>query len=237
MRRSMRLPRPATAIAVAVLSLTAAGCSHRAHESRPPPHAVNYEARHPIQFRQATRTATIEVGARSPGLGPVHAREIEGVARAFTTEGEGPLAINVPSGAPNEVSATRAAREIQSALHTHGIPERAITMRPYRADPSVAAPPIVLSYTHTRADVPHNCALNTNLDMDLENEQWPNFGCAGQRNLAAMVAHPNDLVTPRAQDRIDAARRYTVVERYRGGQDTTSEQRNAAAGSIAQVGR
>jgi pilus assembly protein CpaD len=52
-----------------------------------------------------------------------------------------------------------------------------------------------------------------------------------------MVAHPNDLVTPRAQDRIDAARRYTVVERYRQGQDTTTQVQNATGGAISQVGR
>jgi pilus assembly protein CpaD len=233
----MRLPRPIAGAALAVLALTAAGCGHRAHESRPPPHAASYEARHPIQFRQATRTATIEIGARSGNLGPVHAREIEGVARAFQAEGEGALSVGVPSGASNEVAATRAGREIAMALAAHGVPERAIVMRPYRADPAVAAPPVVLSYTHTRADVPHRCAVSTNLDMDFENEQWANFGCAAQRNMSAMAAHPNDLVTPRAQDRIDAARRYTVVERYRQGQDTATQVQNATGGAISQVGR
>ena len=33
-----------------------------------------------------------------------------------------------------------------------------------------------------------------------ENQQYYNFGCATQRNLAAMVANPADLVQPRAED-------------------------------------
>jgi type IV pilus biogenesis protein CpaD/CtpE len=50
----------------------------------------------------------------------------------------------------------------------------------------------------------------------LNRPNW-NHGCATQHNLAAIVANPNDLLHPRAEGQSDAARRQTVIARYRRG--------------------
>jgi len=50
----------------------------------------------------------------------------------------------------------------------------------------------------------------------LNRPNW-NHGCATQHNLAAIVADPNDLLRPRAETTLDAARRQTVIGRYRRG--------------------
>ena len=59
-----------------------------------------------------------------------------------------------------------------------------------------------------------------------ENKNYFNFGCASQQNLAAQIADPRDLLSPRGVDSIDAGRRTTVLDNYRRGEPTTT-----AAGS------
>jgi len=56
-----------------------------------------------------------------------------------------------------------------------------------------------------------------------ENKQYYNFGCATQRNLAAMVDNPADLVQPRGESPSYSARRSTVIDKYRKGQDPSGQ--------------
>lgn len=58
---------------------------------------------------------------------------------------------------------------------------------------------------------PADPALST-----MNHPHW-NHGCATQHNLAAIVANPNDLLTPRSEQQADAARRQTAIGRYRQG--------------------
>ena len=51
-----------------------------------------------------------------------------------------------------------------------------------------------------------------------ENRNYWNLGCASQRNLAAMVANPADLVQPRGEDPISTNRRSVVLDKYRKGE-------------------
>ena len=60
-------------------------------------------------------------------------------------------------------------------------------------------------------------------------------GCATQHNLAASVANPEDLVQPRAEQPSYAARRRTVMEKYRAGQDPSTTYPTATkASSVGQ---
>jgi pilus assembly protein CpaD len=71
-----------------------------------------------------------------------------------------------------------------------------------------------------------------------ENKNYWNLGCASQRNLAAMVANPADLVQPRGED-ADAykARRSVVLENYRKGDPTGTRYGTPNQGMITEVGR
>jgi pilus biogenesis lipoprotein CpaD len=60
----------------------------------------------------------------------------------------------------------------------------------------------------------HRAEFNRNY---FENQPVYNAGCATQRNLAAMVDNPADLVQPRAETPAYTMRRTTVVEKYRAG--------------------
>jgi pilus assembly protein CpaD len=65
------------------------------------------------------------------------------------------------------------------------------------------------------------------------------MGCATQRNLAAMVANPEDLVHPRGETPRPSERRDTVWGKYVAGQPTISKRdpsEHANASTISQVG-
>jgi pilus assembly protein CpaD len=60
-----------------------------------------------------------------------------------------------------------------------------------------------------------------------QNTPQPNFGCAVQQNVAAMVADPRDLIEPRGLGDSDAARRTTVVGKYEQGNTTAADKNKA----------
>jgi pilus assembly protein CpaD len=70
-----------------------------------------------------------------------------------------------------------------------------------------------------------------------ENRQFYNFGCANQRNLAAMVENPSDLVQPRGETPIYTGRRTTALEKYRRGESTATVYPDATKGKISEVGQ
>jgi type IV pilus biogenesis protein CpaD/CtpE len=49
------------------------------------------------------------------------------------------------------------------------------------------------------------------------------LGCLSERNLAAVVDRPSDLVTPRREGRRDAIRRETVLSAWRADAKTPAE--------------
>ena len=56
-----------------------------------------------------------------------------------------------------------------------------------------------------------------------ENQPYWNFGCASQRNLAAMVDNPADLVQPRGESPAYTARRSVAIDKYRKGENPSGD--------------
>ncbi|MFZ5672006.1 MAG: CpaD family pilus assembly lipoprotein [Pseudomonadota bacterium] len=68
-----------------------------------------------------------------------------------------------------------------------------------------------------------------------QNDQYENFGCFQQNNIAAMVANPQDLVRPRAQTPSDPMRRSKVIDQYRNGETTSAAQEDQQKVKISDV--
>jgi len=73
----------------------------------------------------------------------------------------------------------------------------------------------------------------SNLAINFENRPYYNFGCAVNANIAAMAADPRDLAGPRPMAPPDAARRQTVLDKYRAGDITSSAKDDQADGKIS----
>ena len=76
----------------------------------------------------------------------------------------------------------------------------------------------------------------TGLPPSMDNRPSWNHGCATQKNLAAMVANPEDLIQPRPETPPLAARRATAMDKYRKGEDPATVYQNSGDGKVSTVG-
>ena len=64
-----------------------------------------------------------------------------------------------------------------------------------------------------------------------------NLGCANQRNLAAMVDNPADLVQPRGETPAYTARRSVAIDKYRKGENPSGTYTGYDTGKISDLGK
>lgn len=174
------------------------------------------------------------VDPRDNGLNWSQLELIEALASEYKARGHGPFVISYPQNAGNADAALGAIADVRSELHGHGLDWRQIGGGAYEAG-GYAEAPIIFSFTRYRAIAP---ACENRWD-DVRNARpggrWGGFGCATEQNLAAMVADPRDLRTPRTFDDVDAARRQTVFDRWRQGESTTSERSAGESGAVSRA--
>lgn len=189
---------------------------------------TDYRQRHPIVIQEANRTTEVFVGSGRGGLTGAQRAEILGLAQDWLREGTGGIVIDVPVNTPNARVATDSLREIQAILNVAGVPPRGINVRNYRpTDPRLFAT-IRVNYPRIAADAgpcglwPEDIGSSIKNKGYLENRQYHNFGCSTQRNLAAMIDNPSDLVQPRSETPAMTARRNVAFAKYRKGEPTTT---------------
>ncbi len=185
---------------------------------------VDPSQRHPIMVSQQPATTSIRIPRGSHGLSPAQASQVAGFLGHYRNAGmrNSRLLIAVPSGSPNESAAVHAVGDMRRMMAEFGFSDTAVSIEPYPGgrDPNA---PIRLSYMRFVADGPACSDWSANLADDRRNLPYPNFGCAQQRNLAAQIANPADLLGPRTMTPSDAERRGLVLERYEKGRTTASE--------------
>lgn len=203
---------------------------------------ADYRQRHPIVLQEGDRTVEVFVGAKRGGLSPAQRADVLAFAQAWKSEGTSGVLLDVPAGTANARAAAESAHEIVAILGAAGLPGDGVATRPYRpADPGRMAP-IRLRYARIGASAgpcgiwPNDLAMSNNHNYRENVEYW-NLGCASQRNLAAMVVNPADLVQPRGETPIYAQRRTTVLDKYGQGAATSTTYPNADQGKISDVGK
>jgi pilus assembly protein CpaD len=202
----------------------------------------DYKLRHPIAVTEANQSIVVFVGHARGGLSGPQRVDIAGLAQSWVREGTGAIVADVPADPVYGRAAAASYREIRSILMARGVPSNAITERPYQAEYAGTLPTIKLSYPRIKA-VAGPCGLwpedlGPNIDDAGYNENRPyhNFGCATQRNLAAMVANPTDLVQPQPETPAYTMRRTKALEKYRDGESTTTNY-PVATGRISDFGQ
>jgi pilus assembly protein CpaD len=227
----------ATLLAVA-LSAALAGCVTEKEAATP----SDYRQRHAIAIKETNRIVEVFVGTSRGGLTPTQRAEVAGLAYVWRREATGGIIIDMPAGTRNERAAADTLREIRSVFNAVGVPAHSVSVRPYRPVDPVSLATIKLNYSKMSAEAgpcglwPHD--LGPSLDRTYnENRPYWNHGCATQRNLAAMVAEPADLVQPRSETASYTPRRTYVLEKYRAGQSPATIYPNAKEGKISNVGQ
>ena len=218
-----------------------AGCNNTYRAKEPYDVPNDYRKRHQIGLREGTRSVEVFIGNSRGSLNPTQRAEVLAFAQSWKTESTGGIVIDVPTGTPNQVAASEAVREINSLLATTGMPPRNVVTRRYQPENPALLPAIRLNYPRFMAEAgpcglwPADLGPGPELIYN-ENRPYWNLGCANQRNLAAMVANPTDLVQPRAEAPTWTSRRTTVLEKYRQGTSPETTYPNANNGTISDVG-
>jgi pilus assembly protein CpaD len=202
---------------------------------------TDYRMRHPITIKEADRTLELFIGSNRSALTPTQRAQVLAFAESWRHDATGGVIVSLPAGSTNERAAADSLREIQSILAASGVPPAGIVVRTYRAEQRNVAT-VRITYPKITAQAgpcglwPQDIGPSLNRDYT-ENQPYWNFGCATQRNLAAMVDNPSDLVQPRAETPIYTARRTTVVEKYRAGVSTATTYPSSDASKISDVGK
>lgn len=240
MNKSLTLARLLAAVSVAAML---AGCK----TTRPTEELVqsvpsDYRLRHPIAVREKVQSLTVFVGNSRGTLTPSQRAEVGALASAWREEATGGIVVEVPLGGANERAATSVSHEIRAVLTSSGVPGNAIEVRPSRVHDPVRLGTIRVNYPRMAAET-GPCGLWPNdIGPTYDPAYWSNkphwnHGCASQRNLAAQVADPADLVQPRAEGPVMASRRSTVLDKYRKGESPATQTPDANKGKISDLGQ
>ena len=204
---------------------------------------VDYRLRHPIAVQEADRSVVIFVGHARGGLSAPQRADVVGLAQIWLREGTGTIVVDVPVDTPNARAAADSFREIRSLLSATGVPARGITLRHYHPNDPRTLATIRLSYPRIAA-VAGPCGLwpedlGPSIDNGGYNDNKPyyNFGCANQRNMAAMIDNPSDLEQPRPETPAYMARRTVGFEKYRKGETTTTNYPEAEKAKLSDTGK
>jgi pilus assembly protein CpaD len=228
---------------VAGLAAALGACTHTDQVNTTASIPDDYRLRHPIAIQEANRTVNIFVGNARGGLSAAQRADVVGLASVWLREGTGAIIAEVPAGTSNARVAADSFREVRSLLMAAGVPARGIIVRHYHpADPRLFAT-IRLTYPRIAAVAgpcgvwPDDLGPSIKNKDYLDNRPYWNFGCASQRNLAAIVDNPADLVQPRSETVPYTARRNTVLDKYRKGESTATQYPDADKAKISTVGQ
>ncbi len=226
-------------IAAGGIATTLAGCYQTQVAQIEYP--VDYRQRHPIVVREGVQNVEVLVGRNRGGLTPSQRADVLAFAQEWRREAGSGIIIDTPRGGPTNHAATDATREIRSILAAIGVPSNAIYVRHYRPT-RFALASIKLNYSRLVAEAgpcgqwPADLGPSFNFGYN-ENRPYWNLGCASQRNLAAMVDNPADLIQPRGETPPYAPRRSVAIDHYRKGENPSGTYVGYNTGKISDVGK
>ena len=236
-RRAFRIAGTLIGLAVAL-----GACTHT-EEAVQASIPDDYRLRHPIAIQEANRAVVIFVGHARGGLSAAQRADVIGLAETWLHEGTGAITADLPVDTPNARAAADAFREVHALLAAAGVPPRGIVVHHYHPEDPRQLATIRLNYPKISA-VAGPCGLwPDDLGPSIknkgyyENKPYYNFGCAYQRNMAAMIDNPSDFVQPRPETPPYTARRNEAFEKYRKGNTTTTTYPEAEKAKLSESGK
>jgi pilus assembly protein CpaD len=225
------------------LAVVLGACTHTDDVTTTASVPDDYRLRHPIAIQEADRSVVIFVGHARGGLSAPQRADVMGLADIWLHEGTGAITADMPVGTPNARAAADSLHEIQALLSAAGVPPRGIVVRNYHPDDPRQMATIRLNYPKISAVVgpcglwPEDLGPSVKDKGYFENKPYYNFGCAYQRNMAAMIDNPSDLVQPRTETPAYTIRRTEAFEKYRKGTATATTYPDADKAKLSDAGK
>ena len=225
------------------LAVVLGACTHTDEVTTTASVPDDYRQRHPIAIQEADRSVVIFVGHARGGLSASQRIDVMGLAQVWLGEATGAIVADVPVGTPNARAAADALREIQALLAAARVPPRGLMVHHYHPEDPRQMATIRLSYPKISAVAgpcgiwPEDIGPSIKNKGYLENKQYYNFGCAYQRNMAAMVDNPSDLVQPRPETPPYEVRRTQGFEKYRKGTTSATTYPEADKAKLSDTGK
>lgn len=207
------------ALAMAAMASVLGACKHSEYHGDVAGWTlIDPSQRHPILVSQEPETLDVHVSRGSQGLTPHQRAEVIEFARRSRASdaGNSKLTIVAPTGGRNEIASMYAVQEIRGLLADIGFNEASIAIEASYNETG----PIQVSFARYIAEGPTCGDWSTNLSIHPQRLPYPDFGCSTQRNLAAMVANPADLLGPRTETERYADRRRTIIDKFVKGEST-----------------
>ena len=212
---------------IGLASITLAACAPGAGAGLPTP--LTPTSRWSLQVEEGVDRIALAV--HETGLSANQHAALNALAGRFADAGGDVIVIQAPAG--GDPVAGEAAWRARAALQDMGVPSGRIQVESYHApDPRA---PILAGFSIIQAHVPRCGAAWENLSRIGPGQGASNFGCAVNANLAAQIADPRDIVSPRAMGPADAGRRTVVFDAYRAGQATSAPQEELVRSQISQA--
>ncbi len=202
-------------IAAAAIAVSQSGCMGGPAEGLGPT-PLTPTSRYSLQVEPGFDRIALAV--HETGLSDNQSQALRDMVNRYAAERAQVLTVEAPSG--DDPVSSEAAWRIKGALEAAGVPSYQVRVVTYVApDPRA---PVLVGFDTVRAVVPQCGREWTNLARTANNAGSSNFGCAVNANLAAQIANPRDIITPRTMTPADSGRRSVVIDHYRAGEQTAA---------------
>jgi pilus assembly protein CpaD len=184
-------------------------------------------ANHPIAVEMHATSLDLAPPSAAGELDPAEAAHLGAFIAEYLDHGSGALSLSVPAGR----DAQGAIAYFGEKLASLGVPRTRIMVGTREGGENK----VRLGYVAYAAKLEECGDWSDNVADTTANQPMKNFGCAVQRNIAAQVANPRDLVAPQPLDDADAMRRAVVMGQYQAGKPTAAEKTEDQKGTVSDV--
>ena len=235
----MTRPHPSSSSAVSKLAVASlalmllSACASRAVQPEPVVAARTETQQWEDRVYVDSHPDEVLLAPHAEGLSAAQNQALDGLLSRWLAAEAREIVVSAPIGGTGGEVSGRMAVAARARLVAMGAPAAKVRVMGYDAAGAPGAP-LKVGFLRYTAQVP-KCGGWENLTATRNNTAYENFGCAVTANMAAQVANPEDLLSPRDSTPIDSGRRATVLDKYRKGEVTSSAKDEQSNGVVSKA--